>query len=171
MLRIKRAKRSPDLLVAVVALAAGLAAGCGGDGGGGGPTTTEEISKEEFIERGDQLCREFRDAADPLERTGDRAISERDFKTLIDVTDELGGLAGETLEQFRSLPVPEGEEAAVNSYLDVQSRQIAVAEQLSEALRQQDVGELTALAEEVELLDEESDEIAQSIGFEVCGRD
>lgn len=171
MRRNKRAKPSPALLVAVVALAAGLMAGCGGDDGGGGPATTERISKEEFIERGDQLCKEFRDAADPLERRGDRAINKRDFQTLINLTDELGALAEETLEQFRSLPVPEGEETAVSSYLDVQSRQIAVAEQLSEALRREDVGELTTLAEEVELLDEESDQIAQSIGFEVCGQD
>ena len=67
--------------------------------------------------------------------------------------------------------MPAGEEAAVSSYVDLQSRQIALAERLSEALRREDVGELTALAEEVELLDEESDEIAQSIGFEVCGQD
>jgi excinuclease UvrABC nuclease subunit len=157
------------LCVALLLTAGAVLAGCGSDDSEDGATTS--ISKDEFIERGDQFCEQFRDAADPLERKGDRAIEQRDFETLANLTDQLTALAEETLEQFRSLPVPEGEEAAVSGYLDVQSQQIVVADQLGEAFGRTDVGEITALGEEVQSLSQESDELAQSIGFTVCGRE
>lgn len=154
--------------VVLLLATAAVVAGCGSDDSEDG---AETISREEFIERGDQLCAEFQDAADPLERRGDRAIEDRDLETLVDLTDRLSALAEQTLEQFRSLPVPAGEEEAVSSYLDAQSRQIAAAERLGEAFARRDLGEITALAEEVRSLDEESDQIAQQIGFEVCGQE
>jgi excinuclease UvrABC nuclease subunit len=157
------------LCVALLLTAGVVLAGCGSDDSEDGATTS--ISKEEFIERGDQFCEEFRDAADPLERKGDRAIKQRDFETLANLTDQLAALAERTLEQFRSLPVPEGEEATVSSYLDLQSQQIAVADQLGEAFGRKDVGEITALGEEFQSLSQESDGIAQSIGFKVCGQE
>jgi hypothetical protein len=147
--------------------------GCGSDDSDDGTTTAaaESITKEEFIEQGDRLCQEFRNEVAPLERKAEAEEARRDYQAVADLFGETVGAAKETYERFDALPVPEGEEDAVSSYLDVQNRQIAVAEQLAEAIRLEDADRIAALTEEAQRIDAEAGGIAQGIGFEVCGQD
>lgn len=155
------------LLTAAVAAAAlvMLVAGCGG-----GDDTTDETSgetvtltKAEFIEQGDAICKKGNDQS---EEEAEEFAEENDF-TLEKASDEqLEEAVAEVLvpnlnqqaEEIDALGAPEGDEEQVEEL--VASLETAADE----------IGDDPSLVFDGKVL-EEPEELAQDYGFKVCGEE
>jgi hypothetical protein len=122
-------------LVALAALVL-LAAGCGGDGGESDTApagdSSGSISKAEFVERGNAICKEGNEdlASGIQEFAEDNGLSGSDQPS----QEELEGLATDVLlpaideqvEKLRELGAPKGQEKEVEKFLD--NAEAAIAE-------------------------------------------
>jgi hypothetical protein len=107
--------------IVVCALAGGLiAAGCGGgddssDSTDNGATTAvEALSKSEFIQEANQICKEGNDALDEAGRQV--SPSESEIKSF--VTETLVPNVQGQIDQIRALGIPEADQDEINSILD-----------------------------------------------------
>jgi hypothetical protein len=142
----------------------------GDDGAAQTATTTETVSKAEFIEQGDDLCGQFREEVEGLDEELTAALEDGDYEEAATILS--GGLeiTRRQLEEFEALPTPEADAAVIDDYLSSTEQQLAITDRLVEALRDQDVSQISALAEEVDEIETETDGIAKGYGFKVCGQ-
>jgi hypothetical protein len=114
-------KRWGALLLAG-ALATGLiAAGCGGgddDNGddNGATTAAETLSKSEFVQEANQICKEGNDELDQAGQSLGQSSNEEDLKTFITET-LVPNIQGQ-IDQIRALGIPEADQEEVNAILD-----------------------------------------------------
>jgi len=135
------------LLCVVAALAGGLLiAGCGGG-------DDETLTKEEYIQRADQICQEGNDeieaAAEDVEL---QDLTKFITETVVPKTEE-------QIAKIRELPIPEGDEQTLNSIYD----------RVEEAIQKfkDDPGSLADLASGNIAPGVEED--SRAYGFKVCG--
>ena len=143
-------------LLCATLLAATLA-GCGED--------NEQLSGEELITRGDELCREGRERFTQVQQHPPANATDAAEQTeeLVEVaTDELNGL--------RDLRPPEELREAYELYLEARGRALERLEEGRDAAKDQDArayaeaqAELTA--DQVERL-----RLARAVGFQVCSK-
>jgi hypothetical protein len=153
-------------------VAAALIGGCGGgedDKSADSPQTSsaggaEPLSKEEFVRRGDELCRDFR-AKSP--DTGD----PDSFDELKRQVDQVLPAAQETLEKFEQLEPPADDKEVVDSYMQTQRDQLTLIRQLGEAAEAEDQSAVQRYAADVRESAQKGKGIAQGYGFKVCGSD
>jgi hypothetical protein len=174
--------RSCALLLAVLALA-GVAA-CGGgdddaattvqataDGTGAGG---DALPKDEFIRRGDAICKDLqtkaaalgREAQElsgvPLDDPATTKAAARIWHKQVDLVDDLK-------TRFDALgPAPEGEETTVADFRSDISRALELGRQIATALDKGD--DPTALVGDYTDLIDNSNATAGLIGFKVCGQ-
>ncbi len=140
----------------LVVLAAALAAGCGGGGGG------ERLSRAEFVERADAICREYEDRLDALGRPTN-AAELRSF------ADRALPIARDGREELGDLNPPENLEETYDAWLEQGDEAIEIVERLREAAAEGNKGEIQQIAEDAQRTDAESNRLARELGFEQCG--
>ncbi|HJR26093.1 MAG TPA: hypothetical protein VJ804_11500 [Acidimicrobiales bacterium] len=151
-----RLLRLPALLVlALVPLAA-----CGDDddGGGGGA-----LSKEEFIEAGDAICREASEDGQSIDEP-----AANDAEDLSRFLEEAIEVVGTARSDFAALDAPADGEAVQQLEVDALADSVAT---LEDAKAESDAGDYDAARGIVQAADPEAEarEPLQEYGFEVCG--
>jgi hypothetical protein len=150
-----------SLALLLACAVAGFAVGCGDDDDNGNGGGDDSLSKAEYIERGDQIC-----------RAGDREIerdAESEFGDLQEQPsrEDLVGFVEDVvipniedqIAELRDLPAPEGDEDTVNAIYDAADESIETVKENPEA----------AVSEGADNPFEETNRLARDYGFEACG--
>ena len=169
------------LLLVVLALPA---AGCGGgDGDGGVAATTTAAStgaaanalpKDEFIKRGDEICKDLQPKAAALGREAQElsGVSLDDPKTTkaaAVIWHKQVALVKELKTRFDALgPPPEGEETTVGDFRADIAQALTLGRQIATALDQG--SDPSALVGDYTQMIDQSNATAGLIGFKVCGQ-
>jgi hypothetical protein len=133
---------------ALAALSAGaLIAGCGGGGG------DDELSKAEYIQRADQICRQANDEIEAAAKDVNLGNIRQFF------TDTVIPKTEQELAKIRDLPIPAGDEETLNSIYDRVEDAIQKIKDDPSALSQIRSGDLApGVAKD-----------SRAYGFKVCG--
>jgi len=162
-----------------------LVVGCGGDddasdsaSGDAASQTTEaepttqaaKLSRAEAIERGDRLCKNFRERTAPLEQKLDET-PESDAKKLADILREEAVLARKTVESFEALApqAPAGD--VLKDYAAKVREQLVLLERAADQIEEGDASDAQVLVDSGKEVAAELKGIAQGYGFKVCGSD
>jgi hypothetical protein len=138
------------------ALAVVAAAGCGGD---------EQLSAEELVERGDQLCRQGQEQFADVQ-----AKPPANAGAALEQTEELLGVAEEELAELQDLEPPDELRSAYENYLDSRARAIDFLEKGRAAAEDRDGDGYGAAQAGVAAEAEERERLARAVGFEACSR-
>jgi hypothetical protein len=168
------------LLLAVLAL--GLAACGGGDDGDDATPATgagtgsagAALPKDEFIERGDQICKELQTKAQALGREAQELAGvplddPQTTKAAAKIWHKQVDLVQELKTRFDELgPAPDGEETTVGDFRSDISQALTLGKQIAAALDKGD--DPTVLVGDYTELIDASNATAGLIGFKVCGQ-
>lgn len=144
------------------------------DGGGSAATTGQSsgVSKEDFIEQGDEICgegnEEFAEINERLDAISVGSASEQ-LAEAGPILREGAELVDQRLAEFRALTPPPADEDTIDEYLDLVEDQRRYLEQMADAAAAGDVQEFQQTTERLQQAAEERQGIAQGYGFEVCG--
>jgi ElaB/YqjD/DUF883 family membrane-anchored ribosome-binding protein len=144
--------------VAVLAATAVALAGCGGD-------DTDDVSAEELISRGDELCREGQQRFEQIQ--GDTPANAAEA---LEQTEALVQVADEELDELSRMRPPEELRDAYDRYLDARADGLELLERGRDAAED---GDAEAYAEaQTKLAAEQGTrvELAREIGFSACSR-
>jgi hypothetical protein len=147
---------APLALIAVIALA-----GCG-DGDG---DDSDQLDAAELISRGDELCRE-----------GQKRFAEiqeaqlQNPKDAVAQTGELIEVAGDELEELRSLRAPDELGEAYGRYLTARTAALEQLEEGRAAATGRDAKGYTRAQAELASGAKERRRLAREVGFEVCSQ-
>jgi len=164
------------LLLAVLAL--GLAA-CGGDDDDGatpatGGSAAEGLPKDEFIEQGDQICKDLQKKAQALGREAQELAGvplddPKTTKAAAKIWHKQVDLVQELKTRFDALgPPPDGEETTVGDFRSDIAQALTLGKQIASALDKGD--DPTVLVGDYTELIDASNATAGLIGFKVCGQ-
>lgn len=149
----RRAVVAGVAILLVVALVGGVLALVFSGGG---------VSKEEFIEQADAICRSVGEETATLEPPTDLAATEEFFDAVIPLLDR------ETRE-IRALEAPEEDSETLESWLETQDRLLAIFNEAAEAAAADDQNGFDSAFGEATAVQVESGGLAASYGFKVCG--
>jgi hypothetical protein len=148
-------RRARPLPLAALGAVLALAAGCGDD--------TEDVSTEELISRGDELCREGQERfAEVQEDTPANADQAREQ------TEELVEIASEELDELRRMRPPEDVRDRYERYLEAREEALGQLERGRDAAAD---GDSRGYAEaQTELADGRGEraKLARAAGFRTC---
>lgn len=161
------------VIVAALVLAL-LAGGCDSDDSGDGAqdtggeqtATSERLSKAEAIERGDEICAEYRERREEIERASE-GTSDTDEQA--ELVRELAVEAESVADQLDELAVPPEDEAVSDNYITIAREQIVLVRRAADALEDGDLADANALVESGQETAARLRGIAQGYGFKVCG--
>jgi hypothetical protein len=153
-------------VIAVLGVLAVAACGDGDGGSSGTPTPTAEVTKAEFIEQADALCRDFREATEEVTRTEPSSPEE-----VADQVDRLATESERTLEKFRALTPPAGDEDVLRRYTESIEESNALIRKLGDAAQANDASAVEAHSRDLQELAQRQRTLAQDYGFKVCGSD
>lgn len=145
-----------------VLLAAGTLAACGGDDSG-------ELSKDEFIAQADEICADFSASADERDADFETAIDEGDFASAADQFEGIAAEIEKAIDQIDELEPPAEDRATIDEWLQLGRDQVAVAGDVADAIREEDVEAISAGVAEGERIETEADAIADEYGMSDCG--
>ena len=151
-----RIRSSRHLLVLATTTAVVALAGCGGD-------DTEDVSAEELISRGDELCREGQERFEQIQGETPANADEAHEQT-----EELVAVADAELSELREMRPPEELRDAYDRYLESRGEALDLLERGRDAAAN---GDAKAYAEAQTELAADQDarvELAREIGFSVC---
>jgi hypothetical protein len=157
------------LVLAVVAAAALIAAGCGG-----GSSTPSGPTKASYIASADALCKkthaqtssliaEIKSKAPALVAGGTSSA-----KQVAGVVARLGVVAGANLARIRALPTPSGDRAAIARFLNPLTAVVKSIGKAASALRSGQAYVALSLIAEVEPTAQKVATAARSFGFKQC---
>lgn len=160
-----------------------LLAGCGGDDdtpedqSDTGTTTTRTApapTRAEFIAAADAFCKRANTQAKRLNTRVTRAQ-----QTAADAQSALRAMAPILREglpfqrartrALRAIDAPAADQATIDKYLDLATRQTKAIERLADAAKDADVKRFSTVAGEQGRLSKQSDALAKSYGFKECG--
>lgn len=153
-------------LSAVAVVAALAIAACGGGDDDESPPPGETISKAQFIEQGDALCSEFREAEAELEEQADETTDPQEGARIFR---ELAERAEEVADGLEGLGTPDEGADVIERYIETSREQIVVVNRIADELEDGDSSAAQALRESALETGAELGGIAQGYGFEVCG--
>jgi hypothetical protein len=143
------------LLALLLVLA--LASGCGSSG-------EKRLSKEEFAQRADAVCRRTnrltQPAAVPTTMPGLARLAEQSLPPL-----------DRALRELRALRPPEDEEATVQAWLRQLHRLRADAARIRDRARANDAKGVQTVALAAQRVNDRFHELASQLGMKVCSRD
>lgn len=143
------------LLAGVAGLLAGTAA-CGGG------ADEDEVSRAQFIERADAVCRELRDEVNAL------PFSSPDADVLAGAFRDAARLGAQQVDELRDLEVPAGDGEEIDAVLDLADRLNQVGRQAAEAKAAGDDVRFRALLQDSRDLQQRQRELALRYGFRAC---
>ena len=150
------ARRLPLLAPALIGLLA-LAPGCGSD--------TEQVSAQELISRGDEICAEGRKEFAEIQ-----AQAPPNAAAAVDQTDGLVEVATDELNELRRIRPPDELQPRYDRYLEARGRALELLEQGRDAAEDKDAesygeAQAKAAAEQAERL-----KLARAVGFKSCSK-
>jgi hypothetical protein len=149
--------RPAALLTAAAALAAVGIAGCGGG--------SEEVSAEELVQKGDEVCGKVQERFAEIQAAPPASATEG-----ADQAGELLGVADDAQAELRELEPPEELRDRYNAYLDARESVSDALERGKQAAEDQD-GEVYGKAQEEAVGGApERRRLARDLGFEVCSQ-
>jgi hypothetical protein len=153
------ARRLPTALLLASALLATAAAGCGGGG------DTEQVSAEELVTRGDQICSEGRKRFDEVQ-----AESPSSASAAAEQTGELAQIAGDELDELREIRPPDELSEPYDDYLEARGRALELLEQGRDAAEDKDADAYEAAQAKAAAEQDERLKLARAVGFEQCSK-
>ncbi len=150
--------RSSALALLSVAVTAAAIAGCDG-----GP---EQITAEELVDRGDDICGEVSERFDEIQAAPltSAAVGEKQAEELLDVTDDAQA-------DLRDLEPPEEVRDTYESYLEARDDFRDLLERGREAAERRNGAAYGKAQEEAAAGAPERERLADELGFKVCSRD
>jgi hypothetical protein len=155
-----------------------LVAGCGGGSSSSSSSSASsrsggEVTKAEFIEEADSICRSNRSAVDQFEKEAEEAIAEGESpKAIVEVADlirEVQPVLETEVNELTELEPPSADSAIIDQLFTSVEEQAEQTGELADAL---EAGE-NSKAREIEKEDEQANAknrgIAQGYGFKACG--
>jgi hypothetical protein len=147
-------RRRAPLTLFLCSLAAAVG-GCGDD--------TDDVSAEELVSRGDEICREgrerFAEIQDHAPQSADEAREQ---------TEELVDAASEELDELEGLRPPEEVRDAYDRYLEARSDALDLLERGRDAAADGDAGAYADAQTELEEGRRERARLARALGFRDC---
>ena len=148
------ARRLAPVLLTGAAL---IAAGCGGSG-------EERLTRAEFVQRGNAICKKYDDRTDAL--TEPKTV--KDIPAFVDrATRELD--AG--LRELRALDPPEDLQPDLDRFVSFGEDTKALAGELKSAAAANDEQALAAASQRGDNLERRSDAVARRLGLDQCAED
>lgn len=138
----------------IVAALALVASGACADGG---------LSKEDFIEQADALCREADEKSEQLEPPRSPEDLKEFAEKATEITEDLA-------RQLRELEPPEGDADVINEMIERIEGAIGLLPDIQAATEQRDTEELERLVADLREESSEANRIAREYGLESCGR-
>ena len=134
----------------------------------------EALPKDEFVERGDEICSDLQKEAQALGREAQELAGvplddDKTTKAAAQIWHKQVELVADLKRRFDALgPPPEGEETTVGDFRSDIAQALTLGEQIAEALDKGD--DPTALVGDYTTLIDQSNATAGLIGFKVCGQ-
>lgn len=158
-MRTRRSIRAVALAVAGALFASlGLAA-CGPFGEG------EELSKAEFLARGDEICKEGRARYLELQKEPPQSAAEA-----ADLTRSLIEITEDEIDELRNLNAPPGSEDALEDYLDSREAGLDVLEEGLAAAEDESAGKYAEAQGRVAREQVDRARLAEKVGFSECSQ-
>jgi len=145
--------RRPALLSALAAAA--LLAGCGDD--------AEQVSAEELVGRGDELCGEGRQRFEEIQGEPPANAGEA-----LEQSEELVEVASDELSELRRLRPPEELRERYDDYLEARGRALELLEQGRDAASDRDAAGYSEAQTRLAADEGERAKLARAVGFRVC---
>jgi hypothetical protein len=165
--------------IALFLLVLVIVAGCGGGGDDddstesvtvGATGTAAPLTKAEYIEQADGICRSYNEQLGPLRAEVQTQIRLRDFAAAADTVGEAVEVTRTGVEELEALPKPAGDEAVLDHLEDLRQQTVALLARTEDAIRDEDVGRTNSIIREGESVEERRDAIATGYGFQDCGQ-
>ena len=141
---------------------------CGDDDGNGDPGGT--LTKTDYLEQGDAICQELYKQRDPLEVEAARAAQEGDAARAADVFENAAEITENRLAELEELPVPAGDEEAVQRVIQRGEETVETARAAAAAIRAEDSKALARESAAGRRITARFNKAAIEYGFFVCGR-
>lgn len=125
--------------------------------------TEEGLSKEEFIQQADAICRQAEERTEQID-------PPRTPEALAEFVDEAERITGKLLRDLRELEAPEEGRQTIDRLLEQIEAALATLPELKEAAENRAASRIQELGQELQQASSEANEIAQGYGLEVCGR-
>jgi hypothetical protein len=135
---------------------------------GTGPFASEEVEeldRQSFLARGDEICRLAHEEFAELQEEPPRTASEAE-----DLTANLVEIAEQELDEIGDLGVPESLEEPLASYLDAREEGIELLREGQQAAEDGDAAAYTDALEELRASQAERERLAEAVGFSECSR-
>ena len=148
--------------------------GSSGSGSSGTGSSADALPKDEFVRRGDEICRDLQTKAQALGREAQELAGvplddPQTTKAAAQIWHKQVDLVRELKTRFDELgPAPEGEETTVGDFRSDITRALELGNQIATALDEGD--DPTALVGDYPQLLDQSNATAGLIGFKVCGQ-
>ena len=130
-----------------------------------GPFADEDLSEQELVAAGDEICAEAHDRFLELQRTPPRTSGDA-----AELTRELVSVAEEELDAIADLPAPSSLDADVERYLAARERGIELIRRGAVAAEEREPESYERLRAELERGQPARQRLARRIGFAVCSR-
>lgn len=124
----------------------------------------EGLSKEEFIERADAICRESEEQTEEIE-------PPRTPEELAGFVDEAERITGDLLRKLRDLEAPEEDRQEIDALLNKIQEALGHLPEIGRAAEEESAERIKQLGRELRDVSAEANEMARDYGFEVCGRE
>ncbi|MFP5351100.1 MAG: hypothetical protein ACLGIB_00860 [Actinomycetota bacterium] len=125
--------------------------------------TEAGLSKEEFIQQADAICREAEQRTEEIE-------PPRTPEALADFVDEAERITGGLLAELRELEPPQEGRETIDRLLEQIEAALATLPELKKAAEDRSPDRIQELGRELQQAASEANEIAQGYGLQVCGR-
>jgi hypothetical protein len=155
-------RRSGSLALVAALTAAAILAGCGG---GSGTTTSAQLSKADFLAKGDEICTQAHDQFTQAQQNppNDPAGAAELQQKLIDISQH-------ELEEIQSLSVPPELKPALGRYLKAREQGIALLKKGMQAAQNEDAQTYAAANAQLAAGQVHRLQLAQAVGFSQCSR-
>ena len=128
-----------------------------------GACSNGELTKEEFIEQADRLCREADQKTEGVE-------PPRTPAALKDFVDKASEITATLLDDLRELEPPEADADVIDTMIGHIESAMEMLPDIQAAAEAKDIKEIGRLATELKVEAGKANEIAQDYGLQDCGR-
>ena len=162
--RAARGRLRPRRSAIALVVACLFAAACGSDESSNADGGAERLTKEEYIAQADAICQEANAAIE--------AVPEpQSAEELAEYGEQVVEIGQDQLDRLRALRPPAADEATINGAYDLIEQQLAIANDVVAAARDNDLEQVQELLAQGEQLNDQADQIARDYGLTECGSD
>ncbi len=132
--------------------------------GAGACSEDESLSKDEFIEQGDEICQRADDRTEDIEEPDD-------LESIGAYADEVAPIFEEAGDDFEALEAPEDGQEVQDAFVDLVREGQDTLVQLRAAVEDDDQERVQELGQDLSDLGEGVNDQLRDYGFEQCGED